>query len=151
MAVSGAAARDRSHLALVTGWGYVYWLPEMPGSTQALRLRCRCTSKHHTWSHVNNHFRILMDSLGNAAVGVLGDAVEAVRVWPDEYLGTARVGIILRNDNWDTRLDALQRVDHLREMFIDELVLEFAFEDRGDDLPAGAPDAPAANAALVYA
>ena len=99
---------------------------------------------------MTNEFRILMDSLGTAALGVLGESLEAVRIWPDEYLGTARVAIILRDDNWDARLDALTRADNLREMFLDELVLDFAFEDLGDDIPAGTSPTPA-TAALVYA
>lgn len=101
---------------------------------------------------MSSDFRVTIDSLGNAALGFLGaDAVEAVRVRWDEYLGTAQVGIVLRNDNWDTRIAVLERTDDLRGMFLDELVLDFVFEDRGEDVDAGASGTPSENRIAVFA
>lgn len=81
---------------------------------------------------------------------MLGDAVEA-RIVSDEYLGTALVGIVLKSDDWDTRLAVLARADDVRQMFIDELVLDFVFQDRGEDVAADAPAALTEDAVREYA
>lgn len=83
-------------------------------------------------SYVSNEARALIDSLGNSTLGLLGDAVELVRVTHDEYLGTATVAVVLRLDNWENRISALRCCESVREMFSDELVIDFVFEDRGE-------------------
>lgn len=81
---------------------------------------------------MNNEAKALIDSLGNSTLGLLGDAVELVRVSHDQYLGTAKVAIVLRLDNWENRISALRACESIREMFLDELVIDFVFEDRGE-------------------
>jgi len=83
-------------------------------------------------SYVSNEAKALIDSLGNTTLGLLGEAVELVRVSHDEYLGTATVAIVLRVDDWENRIAALRACESVREMFSDELVLDFRFEDRGE-------------------
>jgi hypothetical protein len=83
-------------------------------------------------SRVSNEHKILIDSLGNAALGMLGETVELVRVRHDEYLGTATVAIVLRLDTWENRIAALRTCESVQEMFSDDLVIDFVFEDRGE-------------------
>lgn len=81
---------------------------------------------------MSNESKVLIDSLGNSTIGLLGDAVELVRVRHDEYLGTATVAIVLRLDTWENRITALRACESVSEMFSDELVIDFVFEDRGE-------------------
>lgn len=81
---------------------------------------------------MNNEAKALIDSLGNAALGMLGDSVELVRVGHDEYLGTATLAMVLRLDTWENRIAALRSCESVREMFADELVIDFVFQDRGE-------------------
>lgn len=91
--------------------------------------------------------KALIDSLGNAMLGFLGDSAELVRVRHDQYLGTATVSIVLCLDNWENRIAALRACESVRGMFEDELVLDFLFDDRGE--PSHGEDAD--SGAFAYA
>lgn len=77
---------------------------------------------------------VLIDSLGNYALSALAAAdVHTIRIWPDEIDHTARIEICLVEDNWESRARAIKAMAEVREIFIDELAIEYAFGGSGAD------------------
>lgn len=73
-------------------------------------------------------FKVLIDSLGNYTLSALGPAdVHTVRVWPDEIDRSARIELCLVKDDWDARATAIKVMSEVREIFIEELAIEYAF------------------------
>ncbi|GGC03163.1 hypothetical protein [Cellulomonas carbonis] len=73
-------------------------------------------------------FKVIIDSLGNYTLGALMSAdVELVRVWSDEVDRSAHMEICLRDDDWDSRAKAIKAMAEVREIFIDDLALDYVF------------------------
>lgn len=75
-----------------------------------------------------DEFQVLIDSLGNTSVGYLGNVAESVRITWNPTVSTALLNVHLREDGWAARQEAMDRLAPVREMFMDELALDFVFE-----------------------
>jgi hypothetical protein len=85
-------------------------------------------------------FGILINSVGEYTWGHLRSlGVRELRVAGDEAMLTATLAITLKNDSWETRLAALQRLADVRATFLDELALDFRFEGADADTASPVP------------
>jgi hypothetical protein len=82
---------------------------------------------------VTEDFRVLIDSLGNATLGMLSSAgLTSVRIFPEEAAGTAHLILELKQDGWVQRRAALERLAEVRSMFIDDIVFDYSFCETGE-------------------
>lgn len=93
-------------------------------------------------------FRVIIDSLGNYSLAMLDPAgVEKIRIWPDADDRTARMEICLREDHWDARSRAIQELAEIREMFLEDLSIDYSFGPSGEGARCDAQDRTAVYAA----
>lgn len=73
-------------------------------------------------------FQVIIDSLGNASLSFLSSSgVRLVRIYSDPDDQTAEVEICLAEDTWEKRNRAIHGMVELREMFMEDLSLEYRF------------------------
>ncbi len=86
----------------------------------------------------DDDFRVLIESLGETAVGYLKPlGLRSLTIEGDEAAGTARLAVCLSGDTWRLRGEALEKLVEIRLMFIDELALEFTFADKASACTEG--------------
>lgn len=82
---------------------------------------------------MEDSFQVIIDSLGHYSLGALLAAdIEEIRIWPDEVDRAARMELCLRDDNWDARAAAIRAMTEVREVFLEELSIEYSFGPSGD-------------------
>jgi hypothetical protein len=75
-------------------------------------------------------FQALMHSLGEHAVDYIGkDSLRRLDVFGDEADGAAYIEICLEENSWDERSRAIDKMLEIREMFLDEVSIEYRFID----------------------
>lgn len=86
----------------------------------------------------DSDFGVLIQSLGETVVGYLKPlGLRGLRIEGDEAVGAARLTVCLTGDTWQRRGDALEKLLAIRLMFIDELALEFSFDDEDAGCASG--------------
>ena len=75
-----------------------------------------------------NEFEALGSSLLQQVVAYIGeDHLQSVRVLLDDHDSSADVAIGLRNDVWEEQSRAIDKMIEIREMFMDEVAMEYHF------------------------
>lgn len=75
-------------------------------------------------------FKALISSLGESTVGYIGaDNLQSLHVRGHEADGTAFVEICLAENSWDEQSRVIDTMLEIREMFFDELSIEYRFID----------------------
>lgn len=78
---------------------------------------------------VVNEFEATIRSLGENVVSYIGrDNLEAVTIWSDEVSATADISIVLLNQAWDAEARAIDKMIEIREMFLDDLAIDYRFD-----------------------
>ena len=70
--------------------------------------------------------KVIIDSLGNYSVSML-DGVREIRIFVDEDDRTAHMEICLDHDTWARRERVIDQMVEVREMFIDDVAISYAF------------------------
>ncbi len=85
-------------------------------------------------------FRATVVSLGEWTLDNLKGTVPFthIQVLADPSLGFARLTLTLDPDTWENRSAALDKLAEVRIMFLDELALEFSFEECLSEDPSAA-------------
>lgn len=77
-----------------------------------------------------NEFRAMMQSLLENVVDYVGkDRLQAVQVIPDELTGSAHVDVCLTKESAQTVRDAIGRIAEVRDMFMDDVAVDYTFKD----------------------
>ncbi len=75
-------------------------------------------------------FQALISSLGESTVTYIGrDHLRSLDILGDEMDGTAFLQICLAEDTWDAQTRAVDKMLEIREIFLDELSVEYRFID----------------------
>lgn len=82
---------------------------------------------------MGEEFRVVIDSLGNASLSFLSSSgVRWIRIFSDEDAQTASMDICLTEDTWEKRTRAIHGMVVLREMFMEDLSIDYRFVACGD-------------------
>lgn len=91
-----------------------------------------------------NEFDAVIHSLGEHVVSYIGrDNLEAVRIWGDETSGTADISIVLKSQTWDAQERAIDKLVEVREVFLDDIAIDYRFDTEESLSRMGSTKAPA--------
>lgn len=77
-----------------------------------------------------NEFEALIHSLGEHAVSYLGrDALVGLYAFGDAVDQAAQIEIYLKNNSWDEQARAIDAMIRLRELFFDDLAIQYRFAE----------------------
>ena len=89
-----------------------------------------------------NEFEAVIHSMGEHVVSYLGrDNVRAVTIWGDELSGSADISIVLAEDSWAAEERAIDRMVEVREMFLDDIAIDYRFDAEGSGSRVGSTKA----------
>ena len=89
-----------------------------------------------------NEFEATIHSLGEHVLTYLGrDHVQAVTIWGDGLSGTADISIVMVDASWATEERAIEKMVEVREMFIDDVAIDYRFDLEGSASRAGSTKA----------
>jgi hypothetical protein len=75
-----------------------------------------------------NEFEALMSSLGEHVVGYIGqEHLARLFIYGDEVDLSASIEIFLEDESWASRTRAIDKMVEIREMFIDEISIDYRF------------------------
>lgn len=86
-----------------------------------------------------DEFGALITSLGEHLVVTVGkENLQRVDIFGDESDGSAHIEIVLVDDAWDRMSGAIDKMIEIREMFLDELSIDYRFADQDSETAASA-------------
>lgn len=89
-------------------------------------------------------FEALVHSLGECSVTYVGkEHLRQLTIWADELHATAHIEICLEDDSWAAREHAIDKMIEIRQMFLDDISIEYAFSGGDycyDQAPAEEPE-----------
>lgn len=78
-----------------------------------------------------DEFGALVHSLGEHAVSYIRrENLKQLEIMADPMAGAAHIEICLSDDNWAAQSAAIDKMIELREMFLDEISIDYVFVDR---------------------
>ena len=82
--------------------------------------------------HQVNGYEVTIHSLGEHVVSYLGrDHLKSVTIWGDELTATADISIVLSDDSWAEHERAIDKMIEIREMFLNDVAIDYRFDSEG--------------------